>query len=154
MKITSTLLLSLICIQLYACNSNVAVQSVNSSNETANTDTMKLKVTVGSAVFTATLHNNATVTAFKAKLPMTIKMRELNGNEKYYDLPGDLPTSASNPETVQTGDLMLYGPSTLVLFYKTFSTPYSYTKLGHIDNPSGLAAVLGSENVTVKFELN
>jgi len=78
-------------------------------------------------------------------------MRELNGNEKYFDLPNNLPTNASNPGTIQTGDLMLYGSNTLVLFYKTFSTSYNYTRLARIDSP-GLAAALGSGNATVKFE--
>jgi len=80
-------------------------------------------------------------------------MRELNGNEKYFDLPNNLPTNASNPGTIQTGDLMLYGSNTLVLFYKTFSTSYNYTRLARIDNSSGLATALGSGNITVKFEL-
>jgi len=80
-------------------------------------------------------------------------MRELNGNEKYFDLPNNLPTNASNPGTIQTGDLMLYGSNTLVLFYKTFSTSYNYTRLARVDNPSGLATALGSGNITVKFEL-
>lgn len=153
MKITSTIMLGLLCIQLYACARNNKIEPVSNSNVTANMDTMKVKVTVGAHVFTATLLDNATVTVFKGKLPLTIKMRELNGNEKYCDLSGSLPTNASNPGTIQTGDLMLYGSSTLVIFYKTFSTPYSYTRLGRIDNPSGLADALGSGDVTVKFEL-
>ena len=153
MKITSTLLMSLICIQLFACKSNMKIEPLNNSNITPNTDPMKLKVTVGSAAFTAILHNNATATEFKSMLPMTINMTELNGNEKYFDLPGNLPTSASNPGTIQTGDLMLYGSNTLVLFYKKFSTSYNYTRLARIDNSTGLAAALGSGSITVKFEL-
>jgi hypothetical protein len=90
--------------------------------------------------------------AFKAMLPMTINMNELNGNEKYFNLSNNLPINASNPGTIQKGDLMMYGSNTLVLFYKTFSTSYSYTRLGHIDNPSGLPDTLGSRSVTVTFE--
>jgi hypothetical protein len=114
---------------------------------------MKLKIIIGANALTATLYKNESAAAFKEKLPMTISMKELNGNEKYFDLPDNLPANASNPATIQAGDLMLYGSNTLVLFYKTFSTSYNYTPLGSIDNPSALGAALGSGNITVKFEL-
>lgn len=84
---------------------------------------------------------------------MTVSMSELNGNEKLYNFPTNLPTNSSNPGTIHTGDLMLYGSYTLVLFYKSFSTIYSYTKLGRIDNPAGLATAVGSGNITVTYEL-
>ena len=112
---------------------------------------MRLKI--GNTTFTATLNDNATATAFKSMLPITVNMTELNGNEKYADLSRSLPTSATNPGTIQNGDLMFYGSSTLVLFYKTFSTSYSYTKLGRIDDVTGLVAALGSGNGSVTFEL-
>ena len=111
-----------------------------------------MKITIGAAVFKATLYDNATATAFKSLLPLTVNMVELNGNEKYADLSHNLPTNAANPGTIQSGDLMLYGSATLVLFYKTFSTPYSYTKIGRIDDVTGLVAALGSGKVTVSFE--
>jgi len=152
MKITFAFVVSLICIQLVACNKSNEIEQTNNSDNTSNTETTKMKITIGSAVFTATLNNNATATAFKAMLPMTINMKELNGNEKYFDLPNTLPANASNPVTIQNGDLMLYGSNTLVLFYKTFSTSYSYTRIGRIENPSGLANALGSGNATVTFE--
>lgn len=113
----------------------------------------KMKITVGTKVFTATLNDNATVKAFKAMLPLTINMSELNGNEKYFDLSTKiLPVNSSNPGTIQNGDLMLYGSRTLVLFYKSFPTSYSYTKIGSIDNISGLVEALGSGNVMIKYE--
>jgi hypothetical protein len=152
MKPLFTIVSCLICIQLFGCchkNNDIT----GSPDNVLNTDSMKLKITIGTSTFTATLYNNATVTAFKARLPMTINMRELNGNEKYFDLPDNLPANASNPGTVQTGDLMLYGSNTFVLFYKSFSTSYSYTSMGRIDDTSGLTAALGSGNVTVMFAI-
>lgn len=113
----------------------------------------KIKLKFNSQIFTATLLDNKSVKAFKEMLPLTMKMTELNGNEKYVDLPHSLPTNSYHPEMIQIGDLMLYGSKTFVLFYKSFSTPYSYTKLGSIDDVKGLASSLGSGHVTITFEL-
>ncbi|GAB3569472.1 hypothetical protein GCM10027578_23920 [Spirosoma luteolum] len=90
--------------------------------------------------------------AFYARLPMTLTLNELNGNEKYGQLSAGLPVSAHTPGTIQAGDLMLYGATTLVLFYKTFPTTYSYTSLGRIAKSTALAAALGRGSVTVTFE--
>ena len=114
----------------------------------------KIKITVNSQIFTASLLDNNTAKAFKELLPMTIQMTELNGNEKYYDLPKSLPTNATNPGSIKNGDLMLYGSKTLVLFYKTFPTSYSYTKLGSIDDATGLEEALGTGNVSVTLDSN
>lgn len=107
---------------------------------------------IGSKNFIAILDDNATAAAFKALLPMTVEMTELNGNEKYAPLSGNLPTKNANPGTIQTGDLMMiYGSKTVVLFYKTFPTSYEYTRLGRVRDTTGLAEVVGSGSVTVAF---
>ena len=152
MKQLITVLSCFMCIHLFACCNKHNEETSNAAT-TLNTDSMKLKITIGANAFTATLYKNETATAFKEKLPMTITMNELNGNEKYFDLPGNLPANASNPGTIQAGDLMLYVSNTLVLFYKSFTTSYNYTPIGRIENTEGLAAALGAGNVTVKFEL-
>ena len=108
-------------------------------------------VTVNGTSFAATLENNEAGRAFAALLPLTLNMSEMNGNEKYHYLDESLPTESYRPGTIQTGDLMLYGSSCVVLFYETFSSGYSYTRLGRIDNPKGLAAAVGRGNVTVSF---
>ena len=148
------LILAFFAVSLISCASCSKKTSPahNNSNNTNPTGS-KMTIKIGNSTFSATLYDNATVTAFKSLLPMTENMVELNNNEKYVDLPRSLPANASNPGTIQNGDLMLYGSSTLVLFYKTFSTSYSYTKLGRIDDVTGLVTALGTGNVSVTFEL-
>lgn len=163
MKQTSLLLISLLMLLMgsMACQ----VNTMTPDDQTAPTDstalsnqppdggaTNRIRIRVGPRTFTATLLANATTTAFKARLPLTLSMIELNQNEKYADLPTPLPTNAVAPGTIQKGDLMLYQTRTLVLFYETFRTTYRYTKLGRVDNPEELATALGSGNVTVRFE--
>jgi hypothetical protein len=152
MKYVITVLSCFIFIQLFACCTK-SNKMTSSPTTTINTDSMKLKITIGTNTFTATLYNNATVTAFKKSLLLTLNMHELNSNEKYFDLPNNLPANASNPGTIRAGDLMLYGSNTLVLFYKTFTTSYSYTPMAHIDDAAGLTAALGASDVTVTFAL-
>lgn len=114
-------------------------------------DMLKIEIIVGEKTFFATLQDNATAGTLLELLPLTLNMSELNGNEKYYYLDNRLPTNARRPSGIRNGDLMLYGDSCLVLFYESFATSYSYTPLGHIDDPEELAAALGSGGVQVTF---
>ena len=104
-------------------------------------------------IFTARLLDNRSSQALLTLLPLTISMIELNRNEKYYALLKDLPTQSQQVRTINNGDLMLYGSNTLVLFYESFNTPYSYTKLGYIEDVSELANTLGTGNIEVTFRL-
>ena len=112
-------------------------------------------ISIGDARYTATLEDNSTGRAFAVLLPMTVSMTEMNGNEMYYNLSENLPTNTFRPGIIHTGDLLLWGANTVVLFYETFSSSYSYTRLGKIENPAGLADVLGRGNVRVaRFSLS
>jgi hypothetical protein len=111
-------------------------------------------MTVGERRFAITLTNNAAARAFAAQLPLTLDMSELNGNEKHAELPKGLPAKASRPGAIRNGDLMLYGTDTLVVFYSTFESSYSYTRLGRVDDPAGLAQALGRRNARVLFSKN
>lgn len=137
-----------------------STSSCNNQDDTINTENKSkmpngtIKITVNSQTFIVTLLDTNSAKAFKELLPMTINMTELNGNEKYYDLTTKLPVKSSNPGTIHNGDLMIYGSNTLVLFYKTFSTSYSYTKVGSIDDPTGLEEALGTGNVSITLDNN
>jgi hypothetical protein len=62
-----------------------------------NNDDMKIQLTIGSTAFTATLVDNAAAIAFRAMLPITVSISELNGNEKYYYPPGFRIQSGNHP---------------------------------------------------------
>lgn len=117
-----------------------------------NTNEVSMMIKIGNKEFSVALYDNETAKAFKAMLPMTLNMSELNGNEKYYYLADSLPTKAERVGKINAGDIMLYGSSCVVLFYETFNTSYSYTKIGHIDNVAGLKEAVGRGSVTVTFE--
>lgn len=123
--------------------------SGNGNNDSDQAASRNIRITIGGKSFTATLEANEAGNAFAARSPMTITMSEMNGNEKYYYLSDHLPTDSYRPGTIRNGDLMLYGSNCFVIFYKTFASSYSYTRLGRIMNPEDLAATLGSGSVTV-----
>lgn len=112
-----------------------------------------LEILVADTTFTAQLADTEAARQLAESLPLELDMQELNGNEKYGYLSQALSTNASCPVFIHTGDLMLFGSDCLVLFYKDFSTSYSYTPIGKLDNPQGLPAALGRGDVTLTFRI-
>lgn len=110
-----------------------------------------IKISVNGQTFTATLEDNPTARAFAETLPLESDMQELNGNEKYFYLDKNLPSNAARVGKISAGDLMLFGDNCVVIFYKDFSTSYSYTRLGKI-NSADLAKILGDGNIHVTFK--
>lgn len=131
-------------------NNNKTNNSATQDNETKDSDVKvsNIKVTIDNKTYTLELEDNETARSFIDLLPQEYSMSELNGNEKYIYLDSSLPTNSSNPKHINSGDVMLYGNNCLVIFYKSFDTSYSYTKIGHIDNLDDL----GNESIIAKFE--
>lgn len=113
--------------------------------------TTTIDIDIHGTTFTAQLENNATARTFLNLLPTTLTMDELNGNEKYHYLNSPLPSEPQRVGTIHAGDIMLYGNDCIVVFYQTFRTPYSYTRIGSITDPTQLAAALGSAAASVTF---
>lgn len=84
-------------------------------------------------------------------LPVTFSMDEHNGNEKYIYMNQSLPSASETIGTIQNGDIMLFGSDCLVVFYESFQTSYTYTRIGKISDTDGLADALGSGSVEVSF---
>ena len=107
-----------------------------------------IKVNIDNKTYTAKLEQNETAKKIINMLPQEFNMNELNGNEKYVYLDTILPTNSYNPKHIESGDIMLYGNNCLVIFYKSFDTSYSYTKIGHIEDLNELE----NKNISIKFE--
>lgn len=144
-KITTVFLILCMALLVVGCGGN-------SFDKTPGSDSIQVRVTIGAEVFSATLADSETGAAFAELLPLSLEMGDMNGNEKYHYLDDALPVDSYRPGTIKEGDLLLYGNNCVVLFYETFSSSYSYTRIGWIDDTRGLVAALGSGNVTVMFE--
>ena len=137
-----------ICYDKILSNNNDEQIETNEKESSLNEEINSVKVTINDKKYIIQLEDNETAKSFVNLLPQEYDMSELNGNEKYVYLNNTLPTNESNPKRINSGDVMLYGNNCLVIFYKSFDTSYSYTKIGHIDNLENL----GNNGVTAIFE--
>ena len=165
-KAAALALTALLALILAACGAQTApetVQQVQAASSAApaalgetsseeETD-MKINVDVGGESFTATLENNAATAALVDMLEsgsLVIEMSDYAGFEKVGSLGMRLPSS-NRQLTTNSGDIVLYNSSQIVIFYG--SNSWSYTLLGRIDDLTGWAEALGSGDVTVTFSL-
>lgn len=128
--------------------------AVATTAATLQSEESRMWMTVGELRFAITLADTEAARAFAAMSPLSMDMADLNSNEKHAELLKALPTNASRPGTIRNGDLMLYGSRTLVIFYMTFDSSYSYTRIGHVEDPAGLAQALGNGGVRIAFSKN
>ena len=157
MKIINyTLLVTISLLITTGCSSNNLTNNANNIPEENNiivdNNSSKevndlVKIRSNNQEYIMQLEDNETVKSFINILPLEITMNELNGNEKYIYLNNPLPINPINPNHINTGDVMLYGDNCLVIFYKSFDTSYSYTKIGHIEALPDLE----NNNITVKI---
>ena len=131
------------CNKKESISSNKIVEDKN-SNKVINS----VKAIIEKKEYTINLENNSTAKSFANMLPQELTMSELNGNEKYVYLDNTLPENSSSIKKVIAGDVMLYGNNCLVIFFKSFNTLYSYTKIGYIDNLPDL----NGDRITVLFK--
>lgn len=131
---------------------NLTEENVDDSESKGDVQMQKMIIEVGGQRFQADLYDNETTRALQDRLPMTVSMDELNGNEKFYYLEEEMPADAENIGSIQTGDIMLFGSDCLVLFFEDFDTSYNYTRIGHIEDEEGFVNALTDGTVEVTFE--
>ena len=142
------ILLSFLIFIITACN------SIYGDSATMNTLNNYVNLRINNKEYKLILYDNDTSRDFLRMLPLTITMNDLNSNEKYYNLSKSLTTKSERAGSIKRGDFMLYGNNCLVLFYESFSTSYSYTRIGYIENTDGLKDSLGRGSIEITFSAN
>ena len=122
--------------------------SITNNNEKEN-KMAKIYASLNNEKLEINLEENSTTSALVKLLPLDITMNDLNKNEKYAYLNESLPTNTYSPKHIEAGDVMLFGDNCLVIFYESFDTSYSYSKIGHINNlPS-----LDDGNISISIDV-
>ena len=122
--------------------------SITNNNEKEN-KMAKIYASLNNEKLEINLEENSTTSALVKLLPLDITMNDLNKNEKYAYLDESLPTNTYSPKHIEAGDVMLFGDNCLVIFYESFDTSYSYSKIGHINNlPS-----LDDGNISISIDM-
>ena len=127
---------------------------INSLNINNNSNSKSAKLLIDNTEYIITLEDNETVDVLVNNMPLDLSMSNLNGNEFYSYLDFTLPTNSYNPGKINKGDIYLYGNNCLVIFYESFNTSYSYTKIGKLDNIEVLDNIKDKNNIIVSLEIN
>jgi hypothetical protein len=129
----------------------VCAQTGN-AHATTPEENVKMRITVGSAVLTATLDDNSTTRALVAKFPLTVLMQDLYSREMCYHFPDALPADNVQNTGYEVGEIIYWPPRhSLVIMYAQNGERFSMQKIGRIEN--GVAIFSNTGNVTVTFEV-
>ena len=146
------IILAVVIILLTGCTKNLESPNIDTEIKKEVLNMNNVVLNINNVEYKLNLENNDTVKDLLKNLPLSLSMTELNGNEYYAYLDFNLKTNSENVKTIKTGDVMLFGNNCIVVFYESFNTSYSYTKIGHIDNIDNLKDNLKSGNVELKVK--
>jgi len=114
---------------------------------------MKIKITIGPTVLTATMYDNPTSADFISLLPLTLMLQDYAATEKVSDLPRKLTTEdASAGYQPSVGDITFYAPwGNLAIFHKGFSYSGGLIMMGKIDGDMRVLKQAGTVQATIEL---
>ena len=117
----------------------------------AETDNMKIRISMNGNEITATLIDNATSRDFVSLLPLKLKLEDYGETEKISYLPRKLSTEGAPPGSdPSAGDVSYYAPwGNLAIFRKDFHYSNGLIKLGKVDTGVEALQVPGSAEATI-----
>ena len=124
-----------------------------SSDPKGNTAMDKITLSFNGHTYTATLADNPSAKAFAELLadgPLTISAHDYGNFEKAGSLGAELPRTDERI-TTSSGDIILYQGNQITVYYT--QNTWNFTRLGRINDPSGLREALGDGDVEITFQL-
>jgi hypothetical protein len=106
---------------------------------------MKIRLSAGNTVLTATMLDNETSRDLMSLLPLTVIFKDYTGTEKITYLPRRLSSKGAPAGTdPSVGDIAYYAPwGNIAIFYQDFGFSEGLIKLGYID--SGIEEFAGKD---------
>ena len=115
---------------------------------------MKMNITVGSHMVTATMEDNAAARDLLSRLPLEVTLVDFNNTTEkiFYPDPALTTEGVARGCAPTPGDITIYAPwGNVAIFCKNWSHSNDLIKIGHIDN-NGIEALNIEGDIIVKLE--
>lgn len=131
----------------------IIIPFMNKSAFAAELSVIKVKVTAGTQVMTASFEDNATSRALISQFPLTVPMQDLYSREMCYRFPNALPANEARTSGYEVGDIVYWTPrhSFVIMYEQNGERIGSLQKIGRID--SGVEIFKNTGDINVTFEL-
>lgn len=114
---------------------------------------IKVRVTAGDHVLSATFLDNATAHALIARFPLTLPMTDLYSRELCYRFPDALPANETGTSGYDVGDIVYWAPrhSFVIMYEQNGEHISNLQKIGRID--SGVEVFRRTGTIDITFEV-
>lgn len=127
-------------------------ETIPSDTQSGESEEIKIKITVGDQVLTATLEDSATTQALLERLPLTLPMMDLYSREVVYRFDDPLPANEVQMRGYEVGEIIYWPPRhSFVIMYAQNGEQFSMQTIGRIDSDVEIFEETGDVEVT--FEL-
>jgi hypothetical protein len=137
-----------------ALASSAALATASPDNTREKAKTMRVKIRVQGKEAAATLIDSPTTRDFISLLPLTLKMNDLFGREKYGHLPRSISKEGKRTHTYEVGDIVYWSPGPdVAIFYRQDGERIpdpGIIVIGKIESVAEILDVPGALTVTIE----
>lgn len=130
------------------------LEEIGASREEPEVASLKVKISVGDRIISATMEDNAAGRDFLSRLPLEVTLNDFNNTTEkiFYPEPALTLEGAKRGCAPVPGDITIYAPwGNVAIFCKNWSHSNDLIKIGHIDG-DGISALTTGGDIKVKFE--